>query len=188
MNEISVITNFSKDVIQQETIFESEGLRESVIRSVANLQDEGVKSALIALGWTPPDQPNTAEPFAYLCKQKSVHTEWFDHEPIVPGSVRHNIRKDSEDWELLPLYRLPVNNFLDESAPLKFKHHPEPETCNEYSIWRKGACIGHIYKFDDEFKALLYDNDELSESELRVTADKLRQINLEACCCELEAE
>ena len=38
-------------------------------------------------------EPASAEPVAILCRQTDESkTEWFDHDPLIPGSTRHKIR------------------------------------------------------------------------------------------------
>lgn len=55
MNRIEVKTEFSKDMITQELIGHSTDIHDVMMRQVIRLQDQGVRDALIKLGWTPPD-------------------------------------------------------------------------------------------------------------------------------------
>ena len=48
-NKINVTTRFNQDLIEQET-----DVLGQVTRNVIRLQDEGIRKALIDLGWTPP--------------------------------------------------------------------------------------------------------------------------------------
>jgi hypothetical protein len=55
---LDVSTRFSKDMIEsiiEDRAAPTRDLRE-VSRKVIRLQDEGVRQALIALGWTPPPE------------------------------------------------------------------------------------------------------------------------------------
>ena len=49
-----VNTNFNEELISQEVLMEAAGIRESITRQVIHLQEEGIREALIKLGWTPP--------------------------------------------------------------------------------------------------------------------------------------
>jgi hypothetical protein len=52
--KFSVETRFSPDHIEQETFTVFEGVRQTIAREVIQLKDDGVRQALIKLGWTPP--------------------------------------------------------------------------------------------------------------------------------------
>lgn len=56
MSEIKVVTKFNKYLI--ESRLEGVGIEQfgfgKISRKIINLQDEGVREALIKLGWTPP--------------------------------------------------------------------------------------------------------------------------------------
>lgn len=56
MSVIKVITNFSNDII--ESRIEGVGIEQfgfgQISRQIVQLQEEGVRKALIELGWTPP--------------------------------------------------------------------------------------------------------------------------------------
>lgn len=56
VNGYQVLTEFNEDVIVSEVCYQVDGLRERVMRDVVKLRDDGVRSALIALGWTPPGE------------------------------------------------------------------------------------------------------------------------------------
>jgi len=57
MSEIKVITKFNADLI--ESRLEGVGIEQfgfgRLSRQIISLQDEGVRKALIKLGWTPPE-------------------------------------------------------------------------------------------------------------------------------------
>jgi hypothetical protein len=53
--EYKVETKFNKDLIKQSLIFSNgEGVISSQVSNIIKLQEQGVKDALIKLGWTPP--------------------------------------------------------------------------------------------------------------------------------------
>lgn len=52
--EYKVKTMFNKNQIIQESGFDD--LRADIVRKVIDLQDAGVRDALIKLGWTPPKE------------------------------------------------------------------------------------------------------------------------------------
>ena len=57
-HRIEVKTTFARDFIAQDLIaVENGNIREVLTQRVINLQDEGVRAALIKLGWTPPVTP-----------------------------------------------------------------------------------------------------------------------------------
>lgn len=49
-------TKWRPEKIEQEVLHEVSGMRRTIIRNVCNLQDAGIRHALIALGWSPPPQ------------------------------------------------------------------------------------------------------------------------------------
>lgn len=56
-----VKTHFNPDVIIQEVILDTSDLRtllpiDTLIKQIADLKDQGVRQALINLGWTPPSE------------------------------------------------------------------------------------------------------------------------------------
>jgi hypothetical protein len=51
-----VETKWCPEKIEQEVLHELDGMRRTIIRNVCNLQDAGIRHALIALGWSPPPQ------------------------------------------------------------------------------------------------------------------------------------
>lgn len=53
---INVETKVSPDLIAQETFALRQGMHETLMRQVIQLQEDGVRDALIKLGWTPPMQ------------------------------------------------------------------------------------------------------------------------------------
>lgn len=61
--EYRVKTSVSGQVIAQEVDMpclldpENDGRRELLYRRIANLEDQGIREALIKLGWTPPGEP-----------------------------------------------------------------------------------------------------------------------------------
>lgn len=59
-NGYKVSTEFNEDVVVSEVSYQVEALRECVLRDVIKLRDDGVRSALIALGWTPPGEVKPA--------------------------------------------------------------------------------------------------------------------------------
>lgn len=57
MSHFEIVTRFSKEIIEQELRFPYKGdLIQHMTKNVLKLQDEGVKKALITLGWTPPNK------------------------------------------------------------------------------------------------------------------------------------
>lgn len=59
-----VKTHYNPDVIIQEVILNTSDLRtllpvDTVIKQIADLKDQGVRQALINLGWTPPSVSST---------------------------------------------------------------------------------------------------------------------------------
>lgn len=57
-HHIDVRTKFDSNFISQDLIAVENGhIREVLVKRVINLQDDGVRAALIKLGWTPPVTP-----------------------------------------------------------------------------------------------------------------------------------
>lgn len=54
-NNYEVSTKFNKDLIVQETGFSGSDQILGMARNVIQLQEQGVREALIKLGWTPPE-------------------------------------------------------------------------------------------------------------------------------------
>lgn len=52
--EVNTFIDKVNNLIIQESYFNHNGIREQIIRKVFNLMDEGIRNALIELGWTPP--------------------------------------------------------------------------------------------------------------------------------------
>jgi hypothetical protein len=60
---VQVITRFNKEVIEQ-SVFAGAGvdIHQQFVKKMLNLQDQGIRDALIKLGWTPPRDVPTAAP------------------------------------------------------------------------------------------------------------------------------
>lgn len=55
--KVTVETRFGGNIIEQiDRIERGPGPTEELARRLINLQDEGVRKALIAMGWTPPQE------------------------------------------------------------------------------------------------------------------------------------
>ena len=54
-NGFRVDTKWSDFQIDQSLVSVSCGAEREVSRNIINLQDKGIRDALIAIGWTPPD-------------------------------------------------------------------------------------------------------------------------------------
>lgn len=54
-NEYKVTTKYSKDLILQETSFLCQDNIRDISTNIIKLQEDGVREALIKLGWTPPE-------------------------------------------------------------------------------------------------------------------------------------
>lgn len=75
-------------------------------------------------------KPVSAEPVAILCRQTDESkTEWFDHDPLIPGSTRHKIRANHGGWELLPVYASqpargcePITKYVELTREQAFEH------------------------------------------------------------------
>jgi hypothetical protein len=62
IKSLKVETKYCKDLVIQETqIYHDDDIYEAMTQSVLNLQDEGVKKALIELGWSPPNKRNDSQ-------------------------------------------------------------------------------------------------------------------------------
>jgi hypothetical protein len=59
-NGFEVVTSPQPDgTIVQETFATHAGIRERIMMRVMRTQDQQIRDALIALGWTPPTDPST---------------------------------------------------------------------------------------------------------------------------------
>ena len=47
---------FPSGLIEQDTIFSDNGVRERLTRQIIDTQEQQVREALIVLGWTPPEE------------------------------------------------------------------------------------------------------------------------------------
>jgi len=47
---------FPSGLIEQDTIFSDNGVRERLTRQIIDTQEQQVREALITLGWTPPEE------------------------------------------------------------------------------------------------------------------------------------
>ena len=55
-NDFQILTRFNKHLIEQEVVFpKGMDLIQQITKKIINLQEEDVKAALVALGWTPPN-------------------------------------------------------------------------------------------------------------------------------------
>lgn len=54
MSEVKIQTWFNHEEIQQQVFWP--GRREDTARQIIRLQEQGVREALIKLGWTPPEE------------------------------------------------------------------------------------------------------------------------------------
>lgn len=89
LNGYKVSTEFNEDVIVSEVSYQAEALRECVMRDVIKLRDDGVRSALIALGWTPPGE---VKPLPRTC----LHQLWRANTPAVLARERFG---DEQRWQ-----------------------------------------------------------------------------------------
>lgn len=80
-HEIKIITRYDKDQIRQEVRMDEHYSFSNIVEQVMFLKDEGVKEALIKLGWTPPAiaEPNSTEPKEgeYTCCECGKKTAWL---------------------------------------------------------------------------------------------------------------
>lgn len=55
-NRIEVITEFNADIIKQHVQYPANlhGLHTTLVKDIIHLKEQGVREALIQLGWTPP--------------------------------------------------------------------------------------------------------------------------------------
>lgn len=54
-NVFQVITRFNKEMIEQSVVAGAGvDIHQQFVKRVLNLQDQGIRDALIKLGWTPP--------------------------------------------------------------------------------------------------------------------------------------
>ena len=60
MSEIKVVTKYNSDLIEQS--IEGVGIEQfgfgQISRQIIQLKEDGVRKALIELGWTPPEKEN----------------------------------------------------------------------------------------------------------------------------------
>lgn len=58
--KINVTTRFDANIIEQSVWSEGrpDDIRQEMFRNIVRLQDQGIRDALIALGWTPPTLEN----------------------------------------------------------------------------------------------------------------------------------
>lgn len=55
-NDFQILTRFNKHLIEQEVVFpKGMDFIQQATKKILNLQEEDVKAALVALGWTPPN-------------------------------------------------------------------------------------------------------------------------------------
>ena len=54
MSEYKIVTQFNKDIIIQDTYFDDQV--DHYARQIIKLKEDGVKHALIELGWIPPEE------------------------------------------------------------------------------------------------------------------------------------
>lgn len=54
--EIEVKTFYNKDILEQVTNINCQEGIQNISTMIINLQEEGIKEALINLGWTPPKE------------------------------------------------------------------------------------------------------------------------------------
>jgi hypothetical protein len=58
--EYSVETQFDKNLIKQSTVLsDGDGVVSSVVSNIVRLEEQGVREALMKLGWTPPKDEET---------------------------------------------------------------------------------------------------------------------------------
>src|SRR5690606_8771128 len=89
LNGYQVSTEFNEDVIVSEVSYQAEALRECVMRDVIKLRDDGVRSALIALGLTPPGEVKTLP-----------RTRMFsDSFGVTPASIAANKLGSEHRWQ-----------------------------------------------------------------------------------------
>lgn len=93
-NEIKITTRFNTDRIEQEVQYPGSDLIASKMKQVLNLQDQGIREALIKLGWAPPKAkplPTTANPPLYIpTEEQSALVQTLRGE--VEAASRHGMR------------------------------------------------------------------------------------------------
>ncbi len=60
--EIKVTTEYNRDEIRQHTLGTRDTMFNNMVVEVIRLKDQGVREALIKLGWTPPSEGFKPEP------------------------------------------------------------------------------------------------------------------------------
>jgi hypothetical protein len=58
MSSLKLITKYNSEIINQQILFEIDGIESKLIEQIILLQDKHIKKALIDLGWTPPENEN----------------------------------------------------------------------------------------------------------------------------------
>lgn len=65
MSKITVNTEYNRDMIKQSVNHDHGHCITDISMSILNLREEGVREALIKLGWTPPAEPVDNTPIAH---------------------------------------------------------------------------------------------------------------------------
>jgi hypothetical protein len=125
-NEINVKTTFNRQqIISDATLENARGGIEVISQRVISLQDEGVKAALLALGWTPPHETDPQkQEFEHFYGRKVFENQGYVvriRERGPQDSARNPAldikvhRKDRDGKEQLPSgYMLGSNTLLVE--------------------------------------------------------------------------
>lgn len=99
MSEVKIQTWFNDEEIQQQVFWP--GRREDTARQIIRLQEQGVREALIKLGWTPPADGSLSlhdalvrqtENMAFVLNHMSMPDHWYER----------FTRELAEDREALP--------------------------------------------------------------------------------------
>lgn len=63
MSEIKVVTKFNKHFIEQHEEYNNglNDIHQQITKRIINLREEGVRKALVSLGWTPPKEDDEAK-------------------------------------------------------------------------------------------------------------------------------
>lgn len=100
-NDFQILTRFNKHLIEQEVVFpKGMDLIQEVTKKIIKLQDDDVKNALIAMGWTPPESSGIrlSCPFSV-----SLMTEIIDklrfHSDMELSHISLSGRA-TQDWEI----------------------------------------------------------------------------------------
>lgn len=88
-NEIKVNTRFNKDIIESEIDYGVIDTRQQVVKNIIKLQEQGVRDALIALGWTPPVEKTST----YFIVWNEHKTEGFI---TTDEQIAYEVRKGSD--------------------------------------------------------------------------------------------